>query len=67
MSNASVAFTFATIAAAIGGLLITFFISCFLVFLDYLKKRKTMFQIQYAGGFIAFDVSYYAKAEIFLH
>ena len=23
-----------------------------------------MFQIQYAGGFIAFDVSYYAKAEI---
>ncbi|MCR4933537.1 MAG: SHOCT domain-containing protein [Lachnospiraceae bacterium] len=64
MSNASAAFTFATIDAAIGGLLITFFISCFLVFLEYLKKRKTMFQIQYAGGFIAFDVSYYAKAEI---
>lgn len=46
------------------GLLITFLISCFLVFLDYLKKRKTMFQIQYAGGCIAFNVSYYAKAEI---
>lgn len=64
MNKASSSFALATVAAAIGGLLITFFISCMLVFLDYLKKRKTMFQIQYAGGFIAFDVSYYAKAEI---
>lgn len=64
MNKASSSFALATVAAAIGGLLITFFISCLLVFLDYLKKRKTMFQIQYAGGFIAFDVSYYAKAEI---
>lgn len=27
-------------------------------------RRKTFFQIQYAGGCIAFNVSYYAKAEI---
>lgn len=46
------------------GVFLSFAISCFLVFLDYLKKRKTMFQIQYAGGCIAFNVSYYAKAEI---
>lgn len=52
------------IRGAMAGLLTTFIISCFLVFLDYVKKRKTMFQIQYAGGCIAFDVSYYAKAEI---
>lgn len=45
-------------------LLLTFLISCFTVFLSYLNKRKTLFQIQYAGGCIAFDVSYYAKAEI---
>ncbi len=45
-------------------LLLTFIVSCFSVFLQYLKKRKTMFQIQYAGGCIAFNVSYYAKAEI---
>lgn len=57
-------FLLAALASAAAGLLITFLVSCFLVFLDYLKKRKTMFQIQYAGGSIAFDVSYYAKAEI---
>lgn len=57
-------FMLSAIATAAAGLLITFMISCFLVFLDYLKKRKTMFQIQYAGGCIAFDVSFYAKAEI---
>lgn len=50
--------------SSITGALLPFAISCFLVFLDYLKKRKTMFQIQYAGGCIAFNVSYYAKAEI---
>ena len=57
-------FVFSGLLTAFAGALITFLISCFLVFLDYLKKRKTMFQIQYAGGCIAFDVSYYAKAEI---
>ena len=57
-------FLLAALASAAAGLLIPFLVSCFLVFLDYLKKRKTMFQIQYAGGSIAFDVSYYAKAEI---
>ncbi len=30
----------------------------------FLKDRKTYFEIQYAGGKIAFDVSFYAKAEI---
>lgn len=31
---------------------------------NYLLKRKTLFRIEYAGGGIAFDVSFYAKAEI---
>lgn len=31
---------------------------------NYLIKRKTLFRIEYAGGCIAFDVSFYAKAEI---
>lgn len=35
-----------------------------LLFLAYLRKRKTLFRIEYAGGCIAFDVSLYAKAEI---
>lgn len=53
-----------TVAVAGAGLLVTFFISCIAVFVDYLSKRKTLFEIQYAGGRIAFDVSFYAKAEI---
>lgn len=57
-------FVMAALSTAAAGLLVTFVISCFLVILDYASKRKTMFQIQYAGGSIAFDVSYYAKAEI---
>lgn len=35
-----------------------------LLFLAYLRKRKTLFRIEYAGGCIAFDVSLYAKAEM---
>lgn len=31
---------------------------------NYLIKRKTLYRIEYAGGCIAFDVSFYAKAEI---
>lgn len=31
---------------------------------NYLRKRKTYFEINYAGGKIAFDVSLYPKAEI---
>lgn len=31
---------------------------------NYLFKRKTLFRIEYAGGCIAFNVSFYAKAEI---
>lgn len=46
------------------GLLLSLFVSTLIVFINYLKKRKTLFQVQYAGGSIAFDVSYYAKAEI---
>lgn len=57
-------FLFTTVAGASVALLTTFLISCILTFADYLKKRKTLFEIQYAGGRIAFEVSYYAKAEI---
>jgi len=53
-----------TLASAGAAALVTFLISCFGIFFDYLSKRKTLFEIQYAGGRIAFDVSYYAKAEI---
>ena len=35
-----------------------------LLFLAYLRSRKTFFRIEYAGGCIAFDVSLYAKAEM---
>ncbi len=57
-------FMLTTVASASVALLSTFLISCILTFADYLKKRKTLFEIQYAGGRIAFEVSYYAKAEI---
>lgn len=57
-------FLLTTVAGALVALLTTFLISCILTFADYLKKRKTLFEIQYAGGRIAFEVSYYAKAEI---
>lgn len=57
-------FALTTVAGASVALLSTFLISCILTFADYLKKRKTLFEIQYAGGRIAFEVSYYAKAEI---
>ena len=63
-TSASKAFALSSMMTALAGLLLTFLISCFLIFLNYLRKRKTLFQIQYAGGSIAFDVSYYAKAEI---
>lgn len=51
-------------AKALLAFLVAFYIPSFLVFLKYLKKRKTLFRIEYAGGCIAFNVSYYAKAEI---
>ena len=34
------------------------------LFANYLRKRKTYFEINYAGGKIAFNVSLYPKAEI---
>ncbi|MCM1025256.1 MAG: SHOCT domain-containing protein [Roseburia sp.] len=52
------------IFSSITGLLLSFAVTCILIFRDYLMRRKTFFQIQYAGGCIAFNVSYYAKAEI---
>ena len=57
-------FMLTTVASGSVALLSTFLISCILTFADYLKKRKTLFELQYAGGRIAFEVSYYAKAEI---
>lgn len=57
-------FMLTTLASAGAAALVTFLISCIGIFFDYLSKRKTLFEIQYAGGRIAFDVSYYAKAEI---
>ena len=40
------------------------FIGGIIAILGYLLKRKTYFRIEYAGGCIAFDVSFYAQAEI---
>lgn len=48
----------------IATLLGTFLIVCICSLYNYLSKRKTLFRIEYAGGCIAFDVSFYAKAEI---
>lgn len=39
-------------------------IACCIGIKNYLLKRKTLFRIEYAGGCIAFEVSFYAKAEI---
>lgn len=39
-------------------------IICCIGIKNYLLKRKTLFRIEYAGGCIAFNVSFYAKAEI---
>lgn len=47
-----------------GGLGISLVIACCIRIKNYLLKRKTLFRIEYAGGCIAFDVSFYAKAEI---
>lgn len=43
---------------------ISLVIACCIGIKNYLLKRKTLFRIEYAGGCIAFDVSFYAKAEI---
>ena len=39
-------------------------VSIILLISKYLLIRKTLFRLEYAGGCIAFDVSFYAKAEI---
>lgn len=35
-----------------------------ILFNSYLFSRQTLFRIEYAGGYIAFDASFYARAEI---
>ena len=46
------------------GLCLSLLSICIIGIKNYLLKRKTLFRIEYAGGGIAFDVSFYAKAEI---
>ena len=48
------------------GLLITVMVLTILValWICYFKSKKTLFEIDYAGGKIAFDVSLYSKAEM---
>lgn len=46
------------------GVGISFLIGVITATCGYLFKRTTYFRIEYAGGCIAFDVSFYAKAEI---
>lgn len=50
-----------TLAIAFG---LSLVIVCCINLKKYLLSRKTLFRIEYAGGCIAFDVSFYAKAEI---
>lgn len=57
-----------SVRTILGGLLVTAFTSltifAFIRFKDYLLRRKTLFNIEYAGGCIVFNVSFYSKAEI---
>lgn len=46
------------------GLFLSLTVICCIGIKNYLFKRKTLFRIEYAGGCIAFNVSFYAKAEI---
>lgn len=39
-------------------------VSLILLFVNYLRRRRTFFEINYAGGKIAFNVSLYPKTEI---
>lgn len=50
--------------ACLISVILSFLIGGIMAILGYLLKRKTYFRIEYAGGCIAFDVSFYAKAEI---
>lgn len=59
--NAIVSILVNVLSAALG---ISLVIVCCIGIKNYLLKRKTLFRIEYAGGCIAFDVSFYAKAEI---
>lgn len=46
------------------GTLLSGIASLVLLMFNYLKKRKGYFEIQYAGGQIAFDTSFYAQVEL---
>lgn len=63
-SGASAGSSLNTFCAPIAILGISLVIACCIGIKNYLLKRKTLFRIEYAGGCIAFDVSFYAKAEI---
>lgn len=58
----------ALIFTLVDAVVITFGLSlvivCCINLKKYLFSRKTLFRIEYAGGCIAFNVSFYAKAEI---
>lgn len=47
-----------------GAIFFVWLVGAIICIKNYLLKRKTLFYIEYAGGRIAFDVSFYAKAEI---
>ena len=49
---------------AVMALFFSLTVICCIGIKTYLLKRKTLFRIEYAGGCIAFNVSFYAKAEI---
>lgn len=42
----------------------TALVTVVLLFVNYLRRRRTLFEINYAGGKIAFNVSLYPKEEI---
>lgn len=63
-SGSSAGSSLNTFCVPIAILGISLVIACCIGIKKYLLKRKTLFRIEYAGGCIAFDVSFYAKAEI---
>ena len=65
LANSNLRYAIYNGVASVGAGVVTAIIIAIIVKLkDYLFGRKTLFRIEYAGGCIAFDVSFYAKAEI---
>ena len=50
-------------AFIVGGIL-SLSLPILLILFEHITKQKTYFEVQYAGGRIAFEVSYYVPAEI---